>query len=487
MTLPRILEEWLVGRVLFPLSSSVLNRRGILPNYRQLLRTQYASADELHHLQLIRLHAVLSHAAIHVPYYRRLFAQIGFDHRGFRELADLREIPPLTRQHLVHHRLDLVDERWRAAAERADAAARNPGEPRPFSRLIRNTSSGSTGAPTVFYEDGAITAANWANELRLRSWFNVGPGAREARMARVSADYVRGSNLVKWRARLWNQLLLPGISLTEADYAVCVRELLQFRPRVLWGFTSALAGLAHYVKRHGIRWPLSCPEVAIAWAAPLYDHERAILEEVMRCPVTNIYGMREVGHIAALCLHGSFHVNQESIFLETAPLSPGPVAQEEPGELLATTLTPTPMPFIRYRTGDIGLTAPSACRCGRTLSVIKEFTGRTGEIHITRDGRMIAPNFWCRTFMDPSLGAAVDRFQVVYRSDDRISIRIIRGASYTAATEEHLRSAISRNLCDSARIEFDYVSHIAPLISGKYQMVVKETGDAREPVKESQP
>ena len=51
-----------------------------------------------------------------------------------------------------------------------------------------NTSSGSTGAPTVFYEDGTQTGLNWANELRIKSWFGVEPGSKEVRFLRSSSE-----------------------------------------------------------------------------------------------------------------------------------------------------------------------------------------------------------------------------------------------------------------------------------------------------------
>ncbi len=443
-----------------------------MKQYRQLRKTQYASEDELEEIQRSRARAVLQYAGEWVPYYRRLFKSIGFNPRDFRRLEDLRRIPPLGRSELAEHRLELIDVRWRRAAERADRAGRAPGTPLSFAflrgkQLVMNTSSGSTGAPVAFYENGSITAANWANELRLRGWFGVPPGAREARMARVSADYFKRSGTASLSRRLWNQLPLPGISLTEADYAYCAGELARFQPKVLWGFTSALTGLSEYLSRHPEAAPKTMPELAVTWAAPLFDYERKTLEDALNCPVTNVYGTRETGHIAAYCERRSLHVNQESLYVETA-------GTEHFEELLATTLTPTPMPFIRYRTGDLAMLSSSRCECGRALQVITKFIGRTGETYVTRDGRMIAPNFWCRTFMDPKLGSAIRRFQVVYRPGDKILIRIVRGPAFTLETEAYLRSTVTRNLFSSASVDFQYPDRIDAQLSGKYQMVINE-------------
>ncbi len=473
----RKLEAGIIGNILFPLSNSVFNRRGILNSYRQFIRNDFTDPESLKQIQFARLRTVIGYANQHVPYYRRLFKNIGLEPLDIQSPEDIRSIPPLSRQDLVDHRLDLIDERWRQAAEKAEKDDRPPGEPLPFARfrskghqLIRNRSSGSTGAPTVFYENGSITASNWANELRLRQWFGIKPGEREARMARVSAEYLRNSKVVVMRRWLWNQLALPGVSLTEEDHAFSAGELRKFEPKVLWGFTSALTGFAEYIKNHPEAAPKNGPNLLITWAAPLYDHERAILEEVFRCSVTNIYGTRELGHIAGRCELGNLHLNQESIYLEAEDSS----KDSGPSELLATTLMPTPMPFIRYRTGDLGKISSDRCECGRTLEMIGEFTGRTGETFTTSDGRLIAPNFWCRTFMDTSLGEAINRFQVVYRPNDVIVIRLVKGPDFGPHIEKRLNSSIITNLFSSAKLVFEYPDEIAPQLSGKYQMVVNE-------------
>jgi len=372
----------------------------------------------------------------------------------------------------------MVDSTLTDAVAAADRSKRGPGEPIPFApfrryRLVRNTSSGSTGAPTVFYEDGSRTALNWALEMRLKNWFDVQPGAREARMVRLSTDYMPASKTIRLRNRLWNQLIIPGVNLTDADYAICVQKLDNFRPKVLWGFTSALAGLAEYIRRKGVDPSAWGIRLVTGWAAPVYDYERKVLQEAFSCPVSNIYSAREVGHVAGQCPHGSYHINQEHSLVERDE-SDGQTEERETGELLVTTLDISPMPFIRYRMGDIGRTAESVCGCGRKLQVIQDLLGRTGEVFRTRDGRMISPNFWCRTFMNTELSDAIKRFQVVYVRDNFIKIRIVKGEVYSEATEHILREHLKKNFPGDMTFEFAYLQEIKPQVSGKYQMVVNE-------------
>jgi phenylacetate-CoA ligase len=434
------------GYLLFPASNALLNRRGIIRQYSSLLKSQWLHPEELRQMQLEKLRRVLAFASAHVPYYRALFARLGLSAADVRSLDDLAAIPPLTRDDLIRDAPALVDERLLRSVRLAEHSGRPPGEPLPFAlfrkhQMVRNTSSGSTGWPTVFYDDGTRSAVSWAHELRLRRWFGVDPGSREARLARLAGRTpTRSHGRLDARRLLWNQLMLPGTNLSTREYRFTATALQNFRPAVIWGYTSALVGLAHYLEQEGIEEAAKFNvRLLISWAAPLYDHERALLERVFRSQVTNVYGSREVGHIAALCIDGSLHVNQENLIVE----SDRDGASDQAGELLVTTLDASPMPFIRYRMGDLGVLTDARCPCGRGLQVIREFVGRTGEVFVTRDGRTISPNVWCRIFMSPELSGAVRRFQVFYTASGDIRVNIERGPRFTDATHRYLESVLA--------------------------------------------
>lgn len=472
------LTDRVVARVTFPLTNLLMNRRGIVRTYKTLLRTEHTPPEQLARLQLERLQRQIAYASRWVPWYRRRFREIGLNPQDIRSLSDLKHIPPLTRQEVIDHYREMVDERQQGAIAVAESRQREAAQPIPFAllrrnRLVRNNSSGSTGAPTVFFEDGSVTALNWALELRIKQWFGVQPGAREARMVRLSTTHVASSAGNNWRRHLWHHLILPGVNLRDSDYEVCRQSLDAYRPKVIWGFTGAITGLADYLKRTGQELTFR-PMMTIGWAAPVYEHERELLEEVLRCPATNIYGSREIGHIALKCPYGQFHVNQEYMMVETTPTDDTD-CPEGAGEVLATMLVPTPMPFLRYRMGDIARVATSRCGCGRTLQVLEEFVGRTGEIFTTRDGRMIPPNFWCRLFMAREIPGAVMRFQVMYTKDRNIVVRIARGSGYTTNTEEYLSRVMRDNFSPATQFRIEYVDEIKSTISGKYLMVYHET------------
>jgi phenylacetate-CoA ligase len=467
------LHDHVVGRITFPFLNYLFNRKNILADYKAMAKSERYPEELWRDAQFKKLIKLVEYANAHIPFYRRKFKSIGLEPKALKKLEDVKLIPPLSRQDVIDCREAMVDARLQASRRRADEANRPPGEPIPFAgfrrhQLVRNTSSGSTGAPTIFYETGAVTACNWACELRLKSWYGIHPGAREARMVRLAADYLPSSNAIRLRKLFWNQLILPGVNLSEEEYDHCYRQIAQFKPEVLWGFTSALAGLADYIQRNKKTLPANHPKLVIGWAAPVYEHEKIILMQAFACPVANIYGAREVGHVAATCPHGAFHLNQEHLYVESE------AENNSPGEILVTTLDVSPMPFIRYRMGDLGKVTRSHCACGRSLETLTEFLGRTGEVFITRDGRMISPNFWCRTFMSAQLAHAISRFQVLYTKSGNIRIRIARNDNYRPETEAGLRKHLEKNFHSDINITFEYVPRIDPQVSGKYQMVINE-------------
>jgi phenylacetate-CoA ligase len=478
MSLFKEINQFLVGRVTFPAVNYVLNRKDILGRYRKLLLTENCSKDALRELQFRKLSAVLRHACTWNPYYARQFKEIGLLPEDIKTLEDIRRIPPLVRQDVIKNRLDLVDVRYLHSALALDQAAQGAPSSISFARfgtrsLVRNSTSGSTGTPTVFYEDGSTTALNWAHELRLKHWFGLSPGVKEGRMSATSTEYASKSILSSAREWLWNQMILPGYFLSDREYELSLRKIRKFRPRVLWGSTPALTGLAQYVQRENEDISRCRPDLVISRAAPLYPHENKLLAEAFGCPVTNIYGTRELGHVAMNCPHGSIHVNQENYLVEIEDAGIGQDGTG-PGKILITTLFQSPMPFLRYRIEDIAELGENDCPCGRQQTVLKTILGRVGDVFMTKQGRRIEPNFWSIAFEAARLSQNVERFQVIYRRDDCICFRIVPRPGYSAETEADLRHFMEQNFPSGMQVEVEYASEIRPQPSGKCPIVVNE-------------
>lgn len=464
------LRELLVGRLTFPLLNACFNRRSVLPMLRERLVTETLPAAELQRLRLERLRGVLAHAEAQVPFWRERFHDAGLAPEKVRSFDDLACLPPSTRDDILERLPDMVDTRHREEFARiVDSPSR--GEPVAFARLrgrrlIRNSTSGSTGQPMVCFEDGSTAARAWTNDLRLRHWFGLGPGAREARLSISPHEFDPAGRRTRWRGRLWNQIVMPGRNLGPGDYAANIRLLDEFRPRILWGRTSGLAGMAEYLADNP-RLTDWRPELVTTWSEPLLAHQKLAIEAGFGCPTSNLYSCRETSHLGALCPAGRLHVFAEDFHVEQA--QPG----QQPSLLLVTALFPTPMPFIRYALGDLGVLSVEPCPCGRTLPVIDRLDGRNSDVHQLPDGRRIATGFWTALFAANPLCRTVRRYQIVYGENHEVRLRIVPSAAYSNDIEAHLRRQVETQYGYPYTIQ--YPEAIEPAPSGKFPLIVHES------------
>ena len=110
----------------------------------------------------------------------------------------------------------------------------------------------------------------------------------------------------------------------------------------------------------------------------------------------NFYGLSEMcgPGVAAECIEvrDGLHVHEDHFLVEVVdPESGAPVDEGAEGELVFTTLCKEAMPFLRYRTGDIGSVTTEVCPCGRTTARIRGLRGRRDDI-ITVRGVNVYPS-----------------------------------------------------------------------------------------------
>lgn len=445
-----------VKNIFYPLLQHIYGRKGIIRALHQLEKTQWYSPREIRELQLFKLKSLIDYAYERIPYYRKIFEERALRPADINSLEDLRKLPVLTKDDIRENLSSMVNSNFKG-------------------RLIKNTSSGSTGQPIVFYEDGEKNRDCAAEYCRAIRWFGSDIGSREAKFSRLTSEVCRADKKNLVRKMFLNQLILPGMSLSEDVFEDSYKKLDSFRPRILFGITSAIYMFTRYILEKQKSFENINLHLIVAWAAPLYSYQRELMENTYSCPVLNLYGTREVGHIAAECPQKGLHINQENLLVEVVNLNSGdPCRIGEQGNILVTTLNKYCMPFIRYNIGDVGILDEGFCSCGRGLGMLKNIVGRTGEILTTQDGRMLSPNFWCRMMMSDNVAGYIKQFKVIQKTESYIIIQIVKDNSYAEKHSDFLRKLLADNLGINTRIDFEFVDTIPPEKSGKYQLVVSE-------------
>lgn len=134
------------------------------------------------------------------------------------------------------------------------------------------------------------------------------------------------------------------------------------------------------------------------YAAPAV---RLTIAQGLNCRVHLHYGSTESGLGGAVeCLAGAgCHIRENHLLFEVIdPVSGQPLPEGCPGELVMTTLSRTGMPFLRYRTGDLGQITRQRCACGSILARLQNLQGRL-------DNFLQLPSGGCLTM--PELDQAV--------------------------------------------------------------------------------
>src|SRR5205085_2015287 len=178
------------------------------------------------------------------------------------------------------------------------------------------------------------------------------------------------------RDALMRTELLPAFEMSPAKLDRFIARIRNRRPKMLFGYPSVLAHIARYAQQRGVRLDDLGTKVAFVTAEKLYDEQRDLIRRVFGCPVANGYGGRDAGFIAHECPVGGMHITAEDVIVEAIDARGQPVAAGTPGEIVITHLATRDFPFIRYRTGDIGVLSDERCCCGRGLPLLKEIQGR---------------------------------------------------------------------------------------------------------------
>lgn len=227
----------------------------------------------------------------------------------------------------------------------------------PLDRVLEGTSSGSTGAALRIPLHPVAVAA----DVVLLHHLLAGAGVAW----RPDADRLGLANVVDQRAAFTYASAMTGFPRRDGEpVPVMARvnlddgawrrpgdreEFLARRdPQVLSSSPLPLLRLAELAHAGLALHPLA----VISGAAHLTPAARAVLTQVWRVPVLDLYGLRETGPVAARWDDGPHVVVPRRVWVEVLDPDGAPLPDGERGEVTVTTDENPYLPLLRYRTGD---------------------------------------------------------------------------------------------------------------------------------------
>ncbi len=428
--------------------------RRILTRLDELNRTLWLSRDELLALQRNKLHRLLEYAYTYVPYYRRLFDQVGFKPADI--LADstfFQKIPTLSKTLIRENFNDLLTT-----------------ESRRRKQMKRDTTGGSTGEPLVFMIDNDVRDRMTAYLHHHLGWTGWQLGQPHAYIWGASFELKTSQSL---RAKLmdWvlNRFATNAYVLSEESMSAFALQIRRRRPRLLVGYPSSLYRFAEFVRERGFDGIQF--DAIVCSAEILYPTQRQFIESVLHGKMFDRYSTRETGPIAYECTaHKGLHVIVDNNYVEI--LKDGqPAEAGEAGEVIVTNLNNYSMPFIRYRTEDVAVwRAEDNCPCGRAHPMMEVMQGRRVDMFKTKDGRAVWGGFASLMF---DMGG-VKRFQLVQKSLDHVVVRIVKDAPLDETRLAKIERTLHIALGNDVNVEFEFPDEIAVESSGKHRYTISE-------------
>ena len=445
-----------IANVVFPLQER-LKRHTTLAVRRRMEQSQWWSGERLEALQLERLRALLSHAGRHVPYYRDVFAARGFDPSSLRSIADLQQLPFLTKAVIREH----------TDALRSDDAT----------GLARFNTGGSSGEPLVFFIGKERVSHDVAAKWRATRWWDVDIGDPETVVWGSPIELGAQDRVRFWRDKLFRTQLLPAFAMSDAKLDAFVASIRAQRPRMLFGYPSALSHIARHAEGRGIAMDDLGIRVAFVTSERLYDEQRATIARVFGCRVANGYGGRDAGFIAHECPSGGMHITAEDIVVELVDAAGRGVPDGTPGEVVVTHLATRDFPFVRYRTGDVAVRHTAACPCGRGLPTLSEIQGRSTDFVVAKDGTVMHGLALVYVVRDlPGVRA----FKVIQESLDRTTVQLVTDPGFDPSGVATIVAGFRQRLGQAVEIDVQRVAAIAPERSGKFRYIVSHVGTGPE-------
>lgn len=444
----------MVSSCLFPLHEK-LKHHDTVQIFKEMERTQWLSSARLETMQVERLRAFLSKAGKHVPYYRDLFRDMAFDPAGISSLSDLARLPFLTKAVI------------RANTEQLKSEAAQD--------LSRFNTGGSSGEPLIFFLGNERVSHDVAAKWRATRWWDVDIGDPEIVVWGSPIELGSQDRVRQIRDSLLRTRLLPAFEMSAAKLDSFVAEIRAMRPKMLFGYPSALAHIARHAETRGQCMDDLGIRVAFVTSEKLYDHQRELISRIFGCKVANGYGGRDAGFIAHECPSGGMHLTAEDIIVEIVDEAGNPVPHGTAGEIVTTHLATGDFPFIRYRTGDIGVLDDQACACGRGLPLLKEIQGRTTDFVVARDGTVMHGLALVYVVRDIP---GVKEFKIVQETLELTRIYLVTEPPFQPDNMQTIIEGFKRRLGSEVEIHIEHVTSIPKEASGKFRYIVSKVAAA---------
>lgn len=395
--------------------------------FEQMKRRINWTPAQIQQFQEEQLQKIIAYSWQHVPFYRSHWKGVIDDPRAIKTIADLQQLPLLTKDHV-----------------RANLDALTTTDPKVKSTPART--GGSTGRPIIFRMTDIDEQLAWAHMYVGWSWAGYRIGDPFLVVGGESVGVGLGDKRT-FRDKVINRWVNSGSNMTLDRAKALVASPHFDQITLIYGYPNSIRELCEYLAQLNAK-PASLKGV-VCTAEVMRPEVRERIQQVLGVKVLDQYGLNDGGLHACEGpeqdgLHLSFH---RGILEVLGDQNQQIQALGQTGRAVATLFSNLAMPFIRYETGDrVHWHSREPSASGVCWPRIGPVDGRTGDVLHFPSGRKV-PMPGLTLVMRWIDG--LDSYQFIQTAADAVTVRLARGPGFTwdeARVVQYLRDKIGEEV-----------------------------------------
>ncbi|HXS38212.1 MAG TPA: hypothetical protein VN721_16030 [Flavipsychrobacter sp.] len=453
------MRVFLTKNVFFPLADITRNRK-VTHNFRELLKSQWYSLDQLYAIQNDRLKYIIKHSYDKVPFYKERIDKFGFDLNASNYLEELKKLPVLERTEV------------RNAFNNKSIFAANFSD---YKTKESKTSGSSTGEPLSTMEDSLTGDLGRASFYRAFNWADWHLGERAIKLWGSRGSVSRAGKLAN---KVINWETYNAFSMDKTLYYGIYNLIKSGKLKHIYSYVSALLQFVDFLDREGLEVPPTIKSIMTS-AEVLTEDARKRIQDKFKTKVFNGYACGEVNGIAYECeCQDGLHISMERCIVEIVDDNGNLLPNGQYGRIAVTDFFNHAMPLIRYIDGDVSAIMDGTCKCGRNLIRLKEIVGRTSDVIDAINGKEVHSTFFHVILvprLDWQLKYGLKKYQFVQESKDTLKV-IMEFNDVPPSEEVEKMETIITNQMGPMKIifsannnDFEYSN------SGKYRWTLNKT------------
>ena len=403
--------------------------------YRQIVKMQDWSREEIVEWQNARLQKLVKHAYEHTTYYRRIFDELHISPDDIRTIDDLSKLPIIDKQIANEHFDEIVPDNLKEFGYR------------------EGKTGGTTGEPMLYYCDENVWGYVTANKIFYWRKYGYRYGDRFAALGSSSLFSTKPSLKRRIYDCIRREYGLNSVNMTDGKCAAYADFIKRKRIHYINGYAASLYVFAQYVNRNDI--DLKQVKAVFSTSENLTDDYRACIERAFDCKVVDCYGARDAGISAYEVSRHHYQIGYNVMTEIVDEISP------DTGTVLSTNLLNFTFPLLRYRFGDEAELDKSAD--GYNGQQFSRILGRTSDVLRLDNGNSLSATGFSMIMKNFDIEAF--DFHKIDGAD--VLLRIKPKDSFTEEQEERIKETICGYLGKGCNLNLEKVDHFDCLPNGK--------------------